>query len=68
MIAKIIEIGAVENMRIALGVSDVLKLGIERCFAVKAAVSWVCPIVGLAQLVGYDDLMCDTPVLAEPLG
>ena len=31
MIAKIVEIGAVENMRIALGARDVLKCGIERC-------------------------------------
>ena len=65
MVAHIIEVGAVKNMRKSLGSGDSRQLGIQRCFAVKTPVGRVCSIIGFAEFVRDDDLVCNAPVIAE---
>ena len=65
VVAQVIEVGAVENMRKALGSGDSRQLGIQRCFAVKTPVGRVCSIIGLAEFVRDDDLVGNAPVITE---
>ena len=65
MVAHIVQIGAVENMLKTLGSGDFRQLGVQGCFAVKAPVGGVRSIICLAEFVRDDDLMGNTPVVAE---
>jgi len=65
VVAHVIEVGAVENMRKALGCGNFCQLGVQRCFAMKTPVGWVRSIIRFAEFVGDDDTVCNAPILAD---